>query len=322
MTKWYIKEFSLMTGISMRSLRHYDQMGLLTPSLRLKTGYRLYSSMDLARAQQVIALKSFGIELQDIKDILSDNVDLPDYFKNQITLLNEKIRGLQKASHILEQVTTELHQKKSISVSNIMKLIGIYTMSTTHFANYLKEKSKLNASQIESILSEHSNSAVAALTPQQIDEAQKMQLTGVLDDLKDITIETFIKKQQAEGLSDEETMKAVQEELLQRAEKLKKSGYTKDRMELLKQAGKYFNQKMALAMAHDYLATSLEVQSIIKEYLATVPATLELPHEALREYYKTMPENDALRAYLDDLSPGLIDFIAEGMLFFIDNKDK
>ncbi len=65
MTKWYIKEFSAMTGISMRSLRHYDGMGLLKPSLRLKTGYRLYSAMDLSRAQQVIALKSFNIELQD-----------------------------------------------------------------------------------------------------------------------------------------------------------------------------------------------------------------------------------------------------------------
>jgi hypothetical protein len=60
MAKWYVKELSSLTGVSVQTLHHYDRVSLLKPSVRLDNGYRLYSEQDLAKLQKIIALKFFG----------------------------------------------------------------------------------------------------------------------------------------------------------------------------------------------------------------------------------------------------------------------
>ena len=67
MAQWRIKEISDLTKISVRMLRHYDALGLLKPSMRTSSGYRLYSEADLATLQQINALKFFGFSLSQIK---------------------------------------------------------------------------------------------------------------------------------------------------------------------------------------------------------------------------------------------------------------
>lgn len=57
MTQWYVKELSKLTKVSVRTLHHYDKIGLLTPSIRLENNYRVYSEADLLKLQQILALK-------------------------------------------------------------------------------------------------------------------------------------------------------------------------------------------------------------------------------------------------------------------------
>jgi DNA-binding transcriptional MerR regulator len=59
MAQWYVKDLSKLTGVSVRTLHHYDQVGLLKPSIRQENGYRLYSERDLLKLQQIVALKYF-----------------------------------------------------------------------------------------------------------------------------------------------------------------------------------------------------------------------------------------------------------------------
>ena len=70
MATWLIKEFSIMTNISVRSLHHYDRIGLLKPSKRLSNGYRVYSQFDLLKVQPILALRFLGFSLLVIKEIL------------------------------------------------------------------------------------------------------------------------------------------------------------------------------------------------------------------------------------------------------------
>ncbi|QQR48730.1 MerR family transcriptional regulator [bacterium] len=53
MKKWQVKEFSELAKISVRTLHHYDEIGLLKPSLRSSNGYRLYSEQDLLKLGSV-----------------------------------------------------------------------------------------------------------------------------------------------------------------------------------------------------------------------------------------------------------------------------
>jgi DNA-binding transcriptional MerR regulator len=61
-----IQEFATRGGVSIRALRHYDSLGLLKPSARSRSGYRLYEESDLERLHEIVALKAFGLSLTDI----------------------------------------------------------------------------------------------------------------------------------------------------------------------------------------------------------------------------------------------------------------
>ena len=98
MAQWYVKDLSKITQVSVQTLHHYDRIGLLKPSVRLRNNYRLYSEKDLLRLQQIIALKFFGFELVQIKTVLAGGVDVLDHFSVQSQLLEEKAKSLFEVS--------------------------------------------------------------------------------------------------------------------------------------------------------------------------------------------------------------------------------
>ncbi len=67
-------QFAKRAAVSVRTLRYYDTSGLLSPSHRSDTGQRFYSDDDLARLQQILALKFLGFSLKEIKALLANNV--------------------------------------------------------------------------------------------------------------------------------------------------------------------------------------------------------------------------------------------------------
>ena len=91
MTEWYVKDLSKLTGVSVQTLHHYDRIDLLKPSLRSSNGYRVYSEKDLLQLQQIIALKFFGFELSQIKELLTGNAGAIEHFSVQAKLLEKKL---------------------------------------------------------------------------------------------------------------------------------------------------------------------------------------------------------------------------------------
>jgi DNA-binding transcriptional MerR regulator len=129
MTQWYVKELSKLTDVSVQTLHHYDRIGLLTPSVRLANGYRLYSEKDLLKLQQIIALKFFGFELSQIKKLLNTEVDVIDHFADQSSFLEEKAKILFEASQTLKNIVSECSHDKSIPWETIIQLIEVYRMT-------------------------------------------------------------------------------------------------------------------------------------------------------------------------------------------------
>ncbi|MCG6567752.1 HEAT repeat domain-containing protein [Tessaracoccus sp. ZS01] len=73
MTEWLrIGEVSRLTGLTHRTLRHYDELGLLVPSGRSYSDYRLYSPEDMERLLAVQHLKSLGLSLDEVRQVLDD----------------------------------------------------------------------------------------------------------------------------------------------------------------------------------------------------------------------------------------------------------
>jgi DNA-binding transcriptional MerR regulator len=65
-----IGEVAELAGVSVRTLRHYDDLGLLAPSARSDSGYRLYEHRDLARLQEILVWRQLGFSLAEIQRIL------------------------------------------------------------------------------------------------------------------------------------------------------------------------------------------------------------------------------------------------------------
>lgn len=75
-----IGEVAEQTGLSLRTIRYYEEVGLVTPSARTTGGFRLYSETDVARLRLVRRMKPLELSLDEMKDVLSvlDGLDTAD----------------------------------------------------------------------------------------------------------------------------------------------------------------------------------------------------------------------------------------------------
>ncbi len=92
-----IQEFAALAGVTVRTLHHYDRLGLLKPSARSDAGYRLYRDCDLARLEQVVVLKFLGLPLKQIGRLLRRESNLQDALRAQQRVLAEKRQRLGAA---------------------------------------------------------------------------------------------------------------------------------------------------------------------------------------------------------------------------------
>lgn len=108
-----IGDFSQLAQVSVRMLRHYDKLGLLTPSYTDKfTGYRYYTIDQLPRLNRIVALNGLGLTLQEIADLLGDRNDLPVEELRGMLLLRQKEleRELAEKRWQLASVAARLQQ--------------------------------------------------------------------------------------------------------------------------------------------------------------------------------------------------------------------
>ncbi len=65
-TEWKVGDLAGRTGLSVRTLHHYDEIGLLSPSGRTGLGHRLYSAGDVLRLERIRSLRALGLSLEEI----------------------------------------------------------------------------------------------------------------------------------------------------------------------------------------------------------------------------------------------------------------
>lgn len=108
-----VKEVSEITGVSIRTLRYYDEIGLLPPTTITEAGYRLYDKNALEKLQEILFFKELELPLNEIRDMMNR----PDYNKQQ---------ALATQKHLLECKRNRLNGIIEL-ISDVMK--GVNTMS-------------------------------------------------------------------------------------------------------------------------------------------------------------------------------------------------
>jgi MerR family transcriptional regulator, thiopeptide resistance regulator len=88
---WRIGELAAMARVSVRTLRHYETLGLIRPAARTEAGYRLYSGAEVERLYRILALRSLDMPLEEIGRLLDDRVALPDLLARQLDAVDRRI---------------------------------------------------------------------------------------------------------------------------------------------------------------------------------------------------------------------------------------
>lgn len=100
-----VKQVSELTGVSVRTLHHYDAIGLLKPAAVTKAGYRLYDDAALERLQQILLFRELQFPLKEIKMILeSPCFDRDQALEQQITLLTLRKEQLEKLIDLAREI--------------------------------------------------------------------------------------------------------------------------------------------------------------------------------------------------------------------------
>lgn len=138
MKHWQIKDISDKTLTSVRMLRHYDKIGLLVPSFRADNGYRCYTKKDLAKLQQIIALKYFGLSLNHIKDIIDNHDNVYAHLQAQKKVIEAERERLLDVDAALQDVLSRLSPFDTPDSNDSMTLISRFHM-TKNIKDTLKQ---------------------------------------------------------------------------------------------------------------------------------------------------------------------------------------
>jgi DNA-binding transcriptional MerR regulator len=131
MTKrlYQASEFARIAGVTVRALHHYDRIGLLKPSGRTQSGYRLYSERDFVVLQQIVTLKFIGFSLSQIKNLLNrSSLDLPKALRLQREILESKRAHLEKAVKAIEKAERAIQSGASLDGEAFAKICEVINM--------------------------------------------------------------------------------------------------------------------------------------------------------------------------------------------------
>ena len=116
-TKFRVKEFADLAGVTVRTLQYYDRLGLLKPSGYKNGNHRLYQIDDLLRLQQVLTFKYLGYGLEDIRTLMdSPQYDVREALKSQRKAIGDRISQLQKVARSIDRISSALESIKTEGV--------------------------------------------------------------------------------------------------------------------------------------------------------------------------------------------------------------
>src|SRR3712207_1999495 len=106
---WKVGELARQTGLSVRTLHYYEEIGLLSPSQRTDAGHRIYTAGDVVRLQRIESLRTLGIDLQEIRERLErSGFPLQRVVELHLAQPKERIELRRRLCDLLERVAARL----------------------------------------------------------------------------------------------------------------------------------------------------------------------------------------------------------------------
>lgn len=143
-----VGQLAKRTGISVKTLHHYDEIGLLSPSSRTASAHRLYIEADIMRLQQIMSLRSLGFALEEIRKFLDAPERSPlQVLEMHLEVLKQELSERQKLIDSLQTIVSELRSGENPGVDELLNLIEDTTMFQKYYSqeqlDRLAERAKM-----------------------------------------------------------------------------------------------------------------------------------------------------------------------------------
>ena len=126
---YHTQEFAARAGVTVRALHHYDRLGVLKPSRRSRSGYRLYAERDFVRLQQIVTLKFIGFSLSEIKRLLGRKPqDVKQALALQRQAMSRKREHIDHAIRAIERAERSLANEDQPGTDIFLKIIEVINM--------------------------------------------------------------------------------------------------------------------------------------------------------------------------------------------------
>lgn len=136
------------TGLTVRTLHHYDAIGLLVPEERSFSGRRLYSPADVRRLYRIVALRQLGLSLDDIAAILDRDSDLAAAIREHLTRVEETLAAQRRLKLTLGRMLEALEHHRDPTLDQFMKAIEETTMIEKYYTPEQQEQLAARAQEL------------------------------------------------------------------------------------------------------------------------------------------------------------------------------
>ena len=135
-----VKEISNITGISVRTLHYYDEIGLLKPTDKSDAGYRLYDDKALEQLQQILFFREFDIPLKEIKAVMENSaLDRNHILKMQREMLLTKIKRMERLVASIDDILKG-DNKMDFAIFNKTEMDEMFQAMVEHMPEEIKQK--------------------------------------------------------------------------------------------------------------------------------------------------------------------------------------
>jgi DNA-binding transcriptional MerR regulator len=118
-----VRQLAKLAGVTVRTLHHYDQIGLLRPGARTAAGYRLYRETDLLRLQQILLFREMDVPLEQIREILDDpRFDLVQALRGHRQTLQARAARLETLLHTIDKTIAQLTPSEDTAMLTVEEL--------------------------------------------------------------------------------------------------------------------------------------------------------------------------------------------------------
>jgi DNA-binding transcriptional MerR regulator len=144
-----VGELAKRTGVSVRALHHYDAIGLLAPSRRSESRYRLYDREDVVRLQEIKSLRQLGFSLEEIRDLLAARRLTPlGVVEMHLQRVREQMELQRQLLGRLESIAEQLRAAETPTADEMMRTIEAMTMFEKYFTEEQRQTLKERGDQL------------------------------------------------------------------------------------------------------------------------------------------------------------------------------